>query len=115
MQGNNTTTPTLKGQESRPAAARLQIAASLKPGAPKLIDRLREALRARHYSRRTEQTYCHWIKRYIFFHQVRHPSEMAEPPDQCLPDAPGGQRGGQLLDPESGPLRLVVPVSPCPG
>jgi hypothetical protein len=29
---------------------------------PKLLDRLREALRSRHYSRRTEQTYCHWVK-----------------------------------------------------
>lgn len=46
---------------------------------PKLLDRLREALRARHYSRRTEQTYCHWVKRFIFFHKVRHPAEMAEP------------------------------------
>src|SRR3990167_4792218 len=45
----------------------------------KLLDRLREALRARHYSRRTEQTYCHWVKRFIFFHKVRHPAEMAEP------------------------------------
>ena len=46
---------------------------------PKLMDRLREALRSRHYSRRTEQTYCHWVKRFIFFHKVRHPAEMAEP------------------------------------
>ena len=46
---------------------------------PKLLDRLREALRSRHYSRRTEQTYCHWIKRFIFFHNKRHPGEMAEP------------------------------------
>ena len=46
---------------------------------PKLLDRLREALRARHYSRRTEQTYCLWVKRFIFFHNVRHPAEMAEP------------------------------------
>jgi hypothetical protein len=46
---------------------------------PKLLDQLREALRSRHYSRRTEQTYCHWVKRYIFFHNVRHPAEMAEP------------------------------------
>ncbi len=45
----------------------------------KLIDQLREALRSRHYSPRTEQTYCHWVKRYIFFHKVRHPAEMAEP------------------------------------
>ena len=30
---------------------------------PKLMDQLRESLRARHYSRRTEQTYCSWVKR----------------------------------------------------
>jgi site-specific recombinase XerD len=46
---------------------------------PKLFDQLREALRSRHYSRRTEQTYCQWVKRYIFFHNVRRPAEMAEP------------------------------------
>ncbi|MDO9264941.1 MAG: integron integrase, partial [Desulfosalsimonadaceae bacterium] len=46
---------------------------------PKLLDQLREALRSRHYSRRTEQTYCYWARRYIFFHNVRHPAEMAEP------------------------------------
>jgi integron integrase len=45
---------------------------------PKLLDRLGEALRARHYSPRTEQTYRHWVKRFIFFHNVRHPAEMAE-------------------------------------
>jgi hypothetical protein len=40
--------------------------ASYSPRAPKLLDRLREALRIRHYSRRTEETYCHWVKRFIF-------------------------------------------------
>jgi len=45
---------------------------------PKLLDRLRLALRSRHYSRRTEQTYCYWVKKYIFFHNVRHPDEMGE-------------------------------------
>jgi integron integrase len=48
-------------------------------GKPKLMDRLREALRSRHYSRCTEQAYCLWVKRFIFFHNVRHPVEMAEP------------------------------------
>jgi len=43
------------------------------------LDRLREALRSRHYSRRTEQTYCHWVRRYIYFHKIRHPGEMGEP------------------------------------
>jgi len=46
---------------------------------PKLLDQLREALRSRHYSRRTEQTYGMWVKRFIYFHNVRHPAEMAEP------------------------------------
>jgi integron integrase len=48
-------------------------------GGPKLLDRLRESLRTRHYSRRTEEAYSHWVKRFIYFHGVRHPKEMAEP------------------------------------
>ena len=40
---------------------------------------LKESLRARHYSRRTEQAYCYWVKRFIFFNKVRHLKEMAEP------------------------------------
>ncbi|MCU7853430.1 MAG: integron integrase [Candidatus Thiodiazotropha sp. (ex Monitilora ramsayi)] len=36
------------------------------------------AVRVRHYSRRTEDTYLHWIKRFIFFHNKRHPETMAE-------------------------------------
>src|SRR5680860_333736 len=45
---------------------------------PKLLDQMREALSSRHYSRRTEQTCCQWVKRYIFFHKVRHPSEVGD-------------------------------------
>jgi integron integrase len=45
---------------------------------PKLLDRLREAMRARHYSRRTEEAYVMWVKRFCFFHHLRHPAEMAE-------------------------------------
>ena len=48
-------------------------------GGPKLLDRLRESLRSRHYSRRTEVTYCQWVRRFIYFHGVRHPKELAEP------------------------------------
>jgi site-specific recombinase XerD len=39
---------------------------------------VRDALRSRHYSKRTEDTYVVWIRRDIFFHNVRHPAEMAE-------------------------------------
>jgi len=45
---------------------------------PKLLERMRLALRSRHYSRRTEQTYSHWAKKYIYFHNVRHPDDMGE-------------------------------------
>jgi integron integrase len=50
------------------------------PGSqPKLLDRVRHAIRARHYSRRTENTYVHWIRRFIFFHHKKHPSTMGAP------------------------------------
>ena len=45
----------------------------------KLLDRVRETLRLKHYSYRTEKTYVQWIRRYILFHNKRHPSEMAVP------------------------------------
>jgi len=40
---------------------------------------VRGALRIKHYSYRTEQTYIDWIKRYIIFHKKRHPKEMGAP------------------------------------
>jgi site-specific recombinase XerD len=46
------------------------------PPPPKLLDRVREACRVRHYSRRTEEAYAAWIRRFIFFHDKRHPREM---------------------------------------
>lgn len=45
---------------------------------PRLLDRVGAAVRLRHYSRRTENAYTGWIRRFILFHQKRHPSEMAE-------------------------------------
>ena len=42
----------------------------------KLLDQVREVLRVKHYAIRTEEVYVLWIKRYIFFHQKRHPREM---------------------------------------
>jgi len=43
---------------------------------PKLLDRMREAIRLRHYSRRTEESYVTWIRRFIIHHRKRHPSTM---------------------------------------
>jgi len=45
----------------------------------KLLDQVRDVLRKRHYSIRTEQAYVDWIKRYIFFNDKRHPQEMGAP------------------------------------
>lgn len=42
----------------------------------KLLDGVREAIRRRHMSDRTEESYLHWIKRYIRFHGMRHPNTM---------------------------------------
>lgn len=50
-----------------------------KPNQPKLLDRVAHTIRLRNYSYRTEQTYVHWIRRYILFHGKRHPSEMGKP------------------------------------
>lgn len=43
---------------------------------PRLMDQVRQCLRVHHYSLRTEQAYIQWIRRYIFFHNKRHPRDM---------------------------------------
>lgn len=43
---------------------------------PKLLDRMREHLRTRHYSIRTEQVYLDWVRRFILYHNKRHPLDM---------------------------------------
>jgi len=45
---------------------------------PKLLDLVRDVIRRKHYSIRTEQAYVDWIKRFIVYHNKRHPTEMAE-------------------------------------
>ncbi|MBD3270285.1 integron integrase [Candidatus Peregrinibacteria bacterium] len=46
------------------------------PKKPKLLDELRSVLRMKHYSYRTEQSYVYWARRYIHFHNKRHPNTM---------------------------------------
>jgi len=43
---------------------------------PRLLDRLRQAIRVRHDSIRTEEAYVQWARRFILFHNKRHPSSM---------------------------------------
>ena len=49
-----------------------------RPAQPKLFDRIRWHLRVKHYSLRTEELYLHWTRRFILFHDKRHPAEMGE-------------------------------------
>jgi site-specific recombinase XerC len=59
---------------------------SPEPPKPLLLDRVRQAVRARHLSRRTEEADVAWIRRFIFFHNKRHP------PTRIYRDRLTGQR-----------------------
>ena len=49
------------------------------PRKPKLLERACDLLRANYYSRRTEEVYLGWMRRYILFHGKRHPRDLREP------------------------------------
>jgi integron integrase len=49
------------------------------PQPPRLLDRVRHAVRVRHYSSRTEECYVEWAVRFIRFHELRHPTSMGGP------------------------------------
>ena len=44
----------------------------------KLLDQVRQVLGAKHYSKRTEEAYVHWILRFIIYHNSRHPKDTGE-------------------------------------
>lgn len=46
---------------------------------PKLLDQVQELLRIKHYALRTEEAYINWIRRFILFHNKRHPRDMGTP------------------------------------
>jgi integron integrase len=54
------------------------LSASPEQSKPKLLDQVRQLMRLRHYSLRTEEAYVGWIRRYILFHGKRHPRELDE-------------------------------------
>ena len=47
--------------------------------APRLLDQVRDRIRRKHYSIRTEQAYLHWVKAYVRFHGMKHPAKMGAP------------------------------------
>src|SRR5690242_1288144 len=48
-------------------------------GRPRLLQLVHEAIRRNYFSRRTEEAYTHWIRRFIYFHGRRHPASLGEP------------------------------------
>jgi len=70
-------TPSRGNRYSSPLA--VHETSPAEPRKPRLLDRVRAALRTRHYSPRTEEAYVAWIRRYILFHDKRHPAEMGAP------------------------------------
>lgn len=61
-----------------PIASDQDMAIASAPRSPRLLERVRDAIRVRHYSIRTEQAYTGWIRRFILFHGKRHPAEMGK-------------------------------------
>jgi hypothetical protein len=47
-------------------------------GKPKLLDQMKNVMRIKHYSLKTEKSYVQWVRRYIYFHNKRYPNEMGD-------------------------------------
>nr|ART36582.1 C630 [uncultured bacterium] len=54
------------------------------PRPPGLLDQLRERIRLKHFSLRTERAYAQWVKRYIYFHGKRRPAELGKEKVEAL-------------------------------
>jgi hypothetical protein len=63
----------------------------MEPARKTLLDQVRDAIRLKHYSIRTERAYVDWIKRYIYFHNVRQRSKDAQHPRFYHPLGRGGK------------------------
>ena len=80
---------------------------------PRLLDVVRKAVRARHYSRRTEEAYVGWIRRFILFHRKRHPADMGEREiGQFLSDLATGRRVSASTQNQPRALPLISRQSP---
>ena len=82
---------------------------------PRLLTRVRRAIRLRHYSRRTEKAYVGWIKRFIFFNGTRHPDEMGEHEVMLYLSDLAVRKQRERVHAEPGLQRAAVPVPGRPG
>ena len=63
----------------RGASTGVPVVCPIVPGDHPLLDQVRMTARTRHLSRHTEQAYCHWVKRFMSFHELRPVGDMGEP------------------------------------
>jgi integron integrase len=70
---------TLPGHPGHPGHPRHPRHPGPSAAKPRFLDEVRQSLRSRRYSRRTEQAYVHWVRRFILFHEKRHPRELGAP------------------------------------
>jgi integron integrase len=65
---------------------------------PMLLEVVRQRIHLKHYSYRTEKSYVHWIRRFVRFHNRRHPRELGKKRDRSVPDPLGGRPQGVGVD-----------------
>jgi len=64
---------------------------------PKLLDLVRNIIRLKHYSIRTERAYIDWIKHFMLFHHKRHPASLGAPEIRAFPSYLAVEGGGLPL------------------
>src|SRR5881397_675078 len=77
----------LLSEDTLAATHRVREAGPAGAPKPRLLDRVREAVRARHYSRRTEKTYVAWVRRYILKSVARSGCPWCSPAPRCAPSS----------------------------
>src|SRR5688572_27052198 len=77
---------------------------------PKLLDRMRAAIRTRHYGRRTEEAYVGWVRRFIFFHGKKHPAAMGRRGER-ISQSSRCRAKSECVDPVPGSVRTRLSVS----
>lgn len=77
----------------------------------KLLDQVRDAIRLKHYAYRTEETYVQWIRRYILFHNKRHPQEMGKAEIEAFLTHLAVRGTGLGFNTKSSPQCLAVSLS----
>src|SRR5688572_6747587 len=94
-----------------PEGSLARESASSPPQPPRLLDRVRAAIRAHHYSRRTEKAYVAWIRRFILFRRKRHPRRDGRRRGHTVPECSRRRQERRRVYAEPGLECHPVPLS----